>query len=122
MIKYFEDVKEIFEAIEKLHNDTTNYLNALDAVEHRLSDLFTESTYVDYITKHMNFLQEKFLGEELYGLIIWYLFDRPEVDVSAKDTHYNIESKGVKYLITDMKSLLDYVRVNYNFPSKLVEK
>ena len=121
MVKYFEDVKEVFESIEQLHVNTTNYLNSLDVVEHKLSEFLIENKFNGCIVNHMEFVQKKLLGDELYDLIQWYIYDRPDVDDSIKDTHYNIETKGVKYLITDMKSLLDYVKINYNFPYKGVE-
>ena len=114
---YIEDVREIVERLEADQSQFDSYIDSINKLDPSLCEFVLENKAFNIHAMQNTFLLEKFLGAELYDLLSWYLYDRPLV--KASDTgHYNIETNGVKYLVTDVNSLMDYIKVNYNFPVK----
>lgn len=112
---YLEDVREIVERMEKDQQEFDSYIDSINKLDSSLCDFMLENKGFNITSMQNSFLLEKFLGHELHDLIGWYLYDRPLVKASDFG-HYNIETNGVKYLVTDVNSLMDYIKVNYNFP------
>ena len=114
MTVYLEDFDEIVDRLESDRNKSEKYLDELRLLDSSLAEFVSENQYNNTQYFQTDFLLRKFLGEELYDWVIWYLYEMPLIS----ETDYNCSVNGVRYLVTDFNSFMDFARHGLCLPMK----
>lgn len=103
---YLEDFKDI---VTRLENDiiiNNKYFDELSKFRLDLTSLICENEYINTVEHQNEYLQKFIFGEELYDWVYWYLYDRKGWGIDE----YKVEYDGVKYLVQDIDSFVDFAK------------
>jgi hypothetical protein len=101
---YIEDFKDIVSRIETDMKNETKYLDEISKFPLDLTEIICDNEYINIVQHQNEYLQRIIFGEELYDWVYWYLYDRKGW---GRD-EYKVEYDGVKYVISDIDSFVDF--------------
>jgi len=104
---YIEDFKDIVTRLQQDININNKYFDELSKIRLDLTSLICDNEYINIVQHQNEYLQKIIFGEELYDWVSWYLYDRKGW---GRENEYIVEYDGVKYIITDIDSFVDFAK------------
>lgn len=105
---YLEDFKDIVTRLEQDININNKYLDEISKFPLDLTSLICENEYINTVEFQNEYLQRFIFGEELYDWVSWYLYDRK--GWGRENDEYIVDYDGVKYLVQDIDSFVDFTK------------
>lgn len=112
---YLEDLRELVEILHTNDKIADEYMRNLSNVDPVLGDVIIENKYTNILFFEKDFLLKKYLGDELFDYVMWFVYDKPNVRDSEEP---NVVVNNVGYTVTGLDSFMDFAQHGLCIPMR----